>query len=181
MKFPEAIIRLERPIQSRLGLLHLDVVAEFASRIHAFELKYKTRATATRLGSEAFMLQDHGAQPLGRYDFVKDVHRLESLEEELPGAACYAILLTNDSAYWSEARSADDTSAAFSLCDARTLSGRLDWSARASAGTKRKREQAIELRCEYLLNWRDYSSIEAKYYPRFRYLALQVAHPAVAA
>jgi hypothetical protein len=91
-----------------------------------------------------------------------------------------AILLTNDSAYWSTPRSTDDTSAAFNLSDGRTLSGRLNWSAHASEGTKRKRERPIELSGQYLLNWCDYSKIEAKHYSRFRYLAVEVVAPAVA-
>jgi len=178
--FPEALIRLERPVESKLGLLHIDVVAELSGQIHAFELKYKTRATAKRLGSELFVLQDHGAQPLGRYDFLKDVARLESLAEESPVVGC-AVLLTNDSAYWSEPRGVDDTSAAFNLCEGRMISGHLDWSVRASPGTKRKREEPLDFNSQYRLNWHDYSQIDAKSYPRFRYLAVEVVAPAAPA
>lgn len=78
-------------------------------------------------------------------------------------------------------RAAQTTSAAFSLCDARTFSGLLDWSARASSGTKRKREQPIQLAGRYSLGWREYSEVATKYYQRFRYLAVEVVGPVVAA
>lgn len=174
LQFPEAHIRLERPVESTLGSLHIDVTAELDGRLHAFELKYKTRAMATRIRSESYALQDQGAQPIGRCDFLKDVARLEAIAQNREVLVACAILLTNDSAYWAEPRSVDDTSAAFSLHDGRVLSGRLDWSPRASAGTKRGREGAINLSGRYVLLWRDYSEIDSKYYSRFRYLAVDL-------
>lgn len=139
LQFPEGHIRLERLVESTLGSLHMDVTAELDGRLHAFELKYKTRAMAMRIGSELYALQEHVAQPIGRYDFLKDVARLEAITQNRQASVAYAIFLTNDSAYWAEPRSVDDTSAAFSLHDGRVLSGRLDWSPRASIGTKRGR------------------------------------------
>jgi hypothetical protein len=164
-------------MNSTLGLLHVDVAAELDNRTYTFELKYKTRATVVRVGTEVYSLQDHGAQPPGRYDFVKDVERLESITEGLPGSIAYAILLTNDSAYWCEPRSPGDTSAAFSLSDGRLLSGHLDWSAGASAGTKRKRQEPIDLKGRYTVRWRDYSDIGSRYYSRFRFVAVEVISP----
>jgi hypothetical protein len=152
----------------------MDVTAELDDRLHAFELKYKTRAMATRIGSELYALQNHVAQPIGRYDFLKDVARLEAITQNRQALVAYAIFLTNDSAYWAEPRSVDDTSAAFSLHDGRVLSGRLGWSPRASIGTKRGREEAINLSRRYVLQWRDYSEIDSKHYSRFCYLAVEV-------
>jgi hypothetical protein len=180
LRFPQASIRLERPIQTSLGPLHVDLVAAIEADVLAFELKYKTRALVTVSGDEIFHLQDHGAQPPTRYDFLKDVARLESLGEDMPRVISWAILLTNDSAYWCEPRALDGTSAAFSLCDGRTCSGHLDWGANTSAGTKRKRENPIKLNGEYSFQWREYSSVEAKYYSRFRYLAVEVVRPVMA-
>jgi len=173
-QFPEGTIRLELPMNSALGLLHVDVTAQLEGRAHAFELKYKTRATVACVGSEVYALQNHGAQPLGRYDFLKDVARLESVAEALSGLAACAILLTNDSAYWSAPRSGDETSAAFSLSDGRSLSGHLDWSPETSPGTKRKREAPIDLKGKYVLRWQDYSDIGSRYCARFRFIAIEV-------
>jgi len=177
--FPDAAIRLERPLRSGLGVLHVDIVADIVGRLSVLELKYKTRALSVQSSSEEFVLQDHGAQPLGRYDFLKDVARLESVAVALPGTEAWAIILTNDSSYWSPPRGLEDTSAAFSLGEGRRVTGNLEWSARASAGTKKKREDAIALANQYALSWSDYSNIGGRSYSQFRYLALEV--PALAA
>lgn len=171
---PSAMVRLERPLDSDLGSLHVDVVVELAHRCYAFELKYKTRAIAGSLPDETFNLQNHGAQPIGRYDFMKDLQRLESLCRRLPDVTAWAVLLTNDSAYWAQARGAEDTSAAFSLGNGRRVSGLLRWSARTSPGTKRKRESPIEIVGRYVLDWHDYSTISGHSHGRLRYLAVEV-------
>lgn len=176
VELPEAHIRLERPFETTLGLLHLDVITEIETRLHIVELKYKTRGTATHVGSELYQLQNHGAQPLGRYDMLKDIVRLEAIVQKPGASVAHAILLTNDSAYWAKPRTMADTSAGSSLHDGRLLSGRLDWSSSASPGTKRGRKEAIQVSGRYLLQWRDYSTIEARSYPRFRYLAIDVLH-----
>jgi len=175
LRFPKGHVRLERPIETKLGSLHIDVTAEFDGCVYAFELKYKTKTMAALVGSELYELQNHGGQPQGRYDFLKDIARLESINQSLPKSVACAILLTNDSAYWSKPRSTDDTSAAFSLYEGRSLSGRLDWSPRAGTGTKRGREEPINLGGQYLLEWRDYSEIHGNYYSRFRYLTVETA------
>jgi hypothetical protein len=174
IQHPQAFIRLEQPIETRLGLLHIDLTAEIDQCFHLFELKYKTKSMIARIDRELYELQNHGAQPLGRYDFLKDIARLESFTEEVPTALAHAILLTNDGAYWSGPRSTEDTSAAFSLYEARSLSGQLDWSPRTSAGTKRGREEPIRLRGQYRLAWRNYSEIRDDFRSTFRYLAVEV-------
>lgn len=180
VRLPQALIRLERPVQTSLGLLHLDVVAQVEPDLLGFELKYKTRELITLAAEELFHLQDHGAQPPTRYDFLKDVSRLESFVKGMPTATGWAVLLTNDSAYWCEPRGADGTSTAFSLSDGRTCYGRLEWGANTGLGTKRKREEPIELSGEYRFRWRDYSAVEARSYARLRYLAVSIGacgHP----
>jgi hypothetical protein len=172
--FPDAAVRLERPLRSRLGVLHVDIVVDIAGRMNMFELKYKTRASSVQSGSEEFMLQDHNAQPLGRYDFLKDVARLESLAVALPGTASWAIILSNDSSYWKPPRGVNDTSAAFSLCEGRRVTGNMEWSAHTSARMKEGREDAIVLANEYILSWSDYTDIGGRSYSRLRYLALEI-------
>jgi len=126
LQLPDALIRMERPVPSTLGVLYVDITAHVAGQTYAFELKYKTRAAEVEIAGESFALQDHGAQPLGRYDVLKDVTRLESLVEKSANTRGDVIFLTNDSAYWSEPRSTTDTSVAFSLHNDRLLSGRLE-------------------------------------------------------
>lgn len=104
--------------------------------------------------------------------------RVESIVSESLASFGYVILLTNDSAYWCDSKNSAGTSDAFSLRDGRTICGQLDWSATASAGTKRKREQAIRVAAQYVLQWQNYSRVAVRSYPDFRYLALKAASPA---
>jgi hypothetical protein len=171
---PGANVRLERPIPSVAGLLHLDLIAEIDQTCHAFELKYKTRSLITQINGEIYELLDHGAQPLGRYDFLKDIQRLELTTEGHSSIIGHAILLTNDSAYWCQPRGHIDTSADFSLCEGRSVTGTLKWSPSASMGTMRKRETPIHLTGQYRLEWRDYSKLGTKPYSQFRYLVAEI-------
>ncbi len=167
-------VRLEVPTRAERSVLHLDVLVSDASQRLAIELKYKTRALAVTCKSEEFRLADQAAQDCGRYDFVKDIQRLERLgaaDREMSGCA---ILLTNDSAYWQQPRPADAVDAAFRLNPGRTISGELAWRRRASAGTVRGREKALTLAGRYAVAWRDYSNASSARYGTFRYLAIEV-------
>jgi hypothetical protein len=64
----------------------------------AIELKYKTRSLTAALDGEDFHLMSHAAQDLVRYDFFKDLNRIEAFARAGPERTGYAIFLTNDSA-----------------------------------------------------------------------------------
>jgi hypothetical protein len=71
---PDARIRLEtRPSPG----VRLDVLATIDGLRIAFELKYLLRDITVTIDGELFQLPNGGAQDLRRYDFVKDVARLE--------------------------------------------------------------------------------------------------------
>ena len=57
----------------------------------AIELKYFTRALTVPAGDERFELLHHGAQDISRYDFVRDVERVESVVNTRPGVTGYAL------------------------------------------------------------------------------------------
>lgn len=182
---PEVAVRLEFPMTS-LGWTSPDLDLEDTARMHvdlvirhegqqiAFELKYKTRRIIFDLNKERFVLKDHGAQPPGRYDFMKDLRRLEDIKatSQIPGCA---ILLTNDSAYWTQPRDDLDTSAAFSLHEGRKACGKLEWSPRTGPGTKKNRETPIQLAGTYIFHWSHYSSIPTRQYPEFKILVVEVS------
>jgi hypothetical protein len=138
------------------------------------ELKYKTRALTVTITGEEFRLADQSAQDIGRYDFIKDIQRLERLLLSRPGTAGYAILLTNDSAYWTHRRDANPVDAAFRLDPGRKLAGTLTWDPRASAGTTRSREKPLTLNGAYTVAWHDYSQISSARYGVFKYLTIPV-------
>ena len=141
----------------------------------AAELKYKTRKLKLWREGESFALRDQAAQDISRYDFVKDIRRLEQLRR-LPNARVgYAVLLTNDPSYWKRSLRHDTVDAAFRLHEGRTITGEMAWSERASTGTTKKRETTIRLNGSYDLHWQNYADMGGGRNRQFRYLVVKVA------
>ena len=142
----------------------------------AVELKYKTRKLNLLLEGESFALRDQSAQDISRYDFLKDIQRLEQLRK-LPNArAGFAVLLTNDPSYWKHSSHPATIDAAFRLHEGRTITGEMAWSERASAGTTKHREAPIRLNGSYDLHWQDYANMGDGHNRRFRYLAVLTSY-----
>lgn len=170
--YPQARIRLEtRP---RPGV-RLDVLAYVDGRRVAFELKYLLRRLTTTIEDELFELPFQGAQDTRRYDFIKDIARLEVLVREDIVDHGYAVALTNDPLYWQGGQREDVADAAFRLGEGRTLAGVMAWSDRTGAGTKRFREESLSLAGSYDLLWRDFSRVEGGRYGTFRFLVVAVS------
>jgi hypothetical protein len=174
-RIPEAAVRLERSIAHAGRLIYLDLWVADGPSVIAIELKYKTRPLEAIVAGESFRLLSHGAQDLGRYDFLKDIRRLEAAIVGSSRSVGYAILITNDSTYWSPARANTSIDAAFRLSEGRSLNGTLAWGDGAGAGTTRGREQPIVLRGTYPLQWFAYSEVPAPRYGIFRSLVVPVA------
>jgi hypothetical protein len=178
-----AAVRLERPVKvSHLNKrLHVDLWIEQDDDVLAIELKYKTRALQALVGTEQYALRSQSAQDLGRYDFIKDIGRVENIvTDRAPHASGYAILLTNDPSYWTQSRNDSTYYVNFRLHDGSTLHGSLEWAPGASEGTKRGREDLLQLRESYTLQWEDYSRPADGPYGRFRYLLVEVKSDASA-
>ena len=125
-------------------------------------------------GSEQYALRSQIARDLGRYDFIKDIGRVESsVADRAPRARGYAILLTNDPSYWKHPRSDNTADARFRLHEGNILRGSLGWGSGASEGTKRGREDLLQLRGSYILRWEDYSRPAGDNYGKFRYLVVE--------
>jgi hypothetical protein len=173
-RLPHAAVRLERPILYNQKLIYIDVWIQHNDTVLAVELKYKTRALSWTFEGEMFALRNQSAQDLGRYDFVKDLQRLEYVCVNTAHCSGYAILLTNDSAYWKQ-QPKMSVDAAFRLHEGQELNGSMAWGITASAGTMRKREASITLLNNYLLSWQEYSRLDTT--NMFRYLVIPVAPP----
>ena len=146
----------------------------------AVELKYVTRRFDAVWRGESFSLRNHAAQPPRRYDFLKDLARLELVASELPPArGGIAVLLTNEPGYWKPPSRSDTVDTAFRLHEGRRLSGEMDWSPNTGAKTKGGREVPISLESSYTLEWRDYATLSGNAGARFRYLAVAVSQEAV--
>ena len=111
------------------------------------ELKYKTKRLTIVQDGEEFCLRSHQAQNFNRYDFWKDVQRLERVS--VAGVVGYAIFLTNDASYWrTPVREVKTADAAFRIHEGRTISGSLQWSTKVDRGS---RNATLVLRGEYWL------------------------------
>jgi len=171
---PAARLRMEyRPAYlDRRG--YLDLWAADAGWTAAIELKYFTRALDLVVGGERFELLNQGAQDISRYDFVRDVERVESVVRAQPGVRGYALALSNDSSYWRvPAYSRTTIDAAFRLHEGSTLNGRLAWATSAGAGTTRGRDKEHLLHGTYPLNWADYSRVADGPAGTFRFLLVE--------
>jgi hypothetical protein len=169
-RYPEAIIRLEVKPNGLGTKEYLDILVFLNGRYYPIELKYKTKAAKVLFNNENFDLSAHAALDFGRYDFLKDVDRLQRFAQVYPQATGYAIMLTNDEGYWEHSDSlASDL--AFRLHEGKELAGELSWQDGASANTLKHRAKSIALNKTYSLSWQDYATLPL----HFKMLVLEVA------
>jgi hypothetical protein len=171
---PDAHIRLEKQVAAKGSRVHLDLLFLFNGDELAIELKYKTRIGTLVHAGEEFALRNQSAQDVVRHDFIKDIERLEGYVQSRSGSVGFAVLLTNDRTYWTESKKSDSVDSEFRVHEGRVLQGGAAWGAKASPGTKHKREDPITLQGTYKMQWTDYSSLGSAANEQFRYLLLRV-------
>lgn len=170
---PDASISLERPYKTDSGILHLDMLIQTEGHSLAVELKYKTLKLDHTSAGDTYQLSNHSAQDIGRYDYIKDIFRIETITRSIPKCTGWAILLTNDSTYWKVSKRSNTVDSGFRLAEGTTLQGARIWGEKASSGTKKNRDKPIILEKSYLLNWDDYSTVSSNKNGQFRYLAIE--------
>ena len=148
-------IRLEKPLK---GVGEVDIMLREDNREFLIELKYKTRKMNSKAGNEEFALKSHGAQPLGRYDGLKDISRI--VKSKMNGCT---IFLTNESQYWNV--EPDGNGAHFSLQGGRALQNVvLKWCDNTKVKSIGKgRVSGISLAGPYTLKWRQYGSTGSEF------------------
>ncbi|MFB3894361.1 MAG: hypothetical protein ACE15C_20345 [Phycisphaerae bacterium] len=172
---PTAKVRLEyRPARLKRKT-YVDIWIEHANEMCAIELKYKTRRLQATVGEEPFDLLDQSAQDIARYDFCKDIGRIEALASAYPGLTGFAVLLTNDQGYWRKSGRDGNVDGAFRVHEAAKLCGRLEWAGHASPGTTNGRTEAICLTGQYPLAWRTYSKCGSVRNSEFRVVVAEIA------
>lgn len=138
------------------------------------ELKYRTRAFRF-FDTEQFDLKNHSAHDHGRYQFLRDIQRLELFASRRWINRGYAVFLTNDAAYWEKnKRKKQAYDREFQIYEGREISGRLKWDKRTSKGTKKGMEDPIDLVGHYKMHWRDYTTVRNEQPTVFRYLVIEV-------
>ena len=168
-------IRLERPLKwpRTKDRIHLDLWLPDSNV--AVELKYRTRRLEYKDEDECFDLLDQSAHDTGRYDFLKDVQRLEqlSVSKRTKVQAGLAIMLTNDHLYW-EPPERETNDAQFRIHGCQKKEGKMEWSPKASPGTIKGREAPICLRGSYPIMWKRYGDGGDGTHQQFRYLAIPI-------
>jgi len=175
-KYSDLKIRLEKRVELNSKKKYLDIFAFNHNKKVPIEVKYKTKNFETTVKKEKFNLKNQRARDLGRYDFIKDISRLEEASEKYHGGVGFAIFLTNDENYWKTSKN-DETAADkdFRIPEGKTINGKLCWKEGTSKGTMRGREEPITLNGKYDLEWKNYSNLEGKN-GQFRYLLIEVKH-----
>jgi hypothetical protein len=154
------------------GSAAIDIMIWKPERV-AIELKYKTALFEMEVGGRAFRLKNHAAQDIGRYDFFRDVFRVEQVVAANKADKGFAVFLTNDAGYWRAGR--DGTAAAmFRMFDGRMVKvGLFKWGKNAGVGTMKGREKPIRLIQDYVLRWTNYRDFGKKN-GLFRFLIVDV-------
>lgn len=162
LRYPDAAIRLEYPPLDD-PTKYIDVLVYLGTHVFPIELKYKTKLHSSVVGGESYLLKNHGAQDIGKHDFVKDLYRIENFRDHIVGfQKGYAIWLTNDPHYWAIAKSDTAGYSAFSVHHGSIKSGTMAWGPSVGDGTRKSRENPLNLSGCYQLDWQEYSTIEAK-------------------
>ncbi|MDE2799042.1 MAG: hypothetical protein OXI94_10285 [Gemmatimonadota bacterium] len=189
---PDCKIRLEFKPYPKVNM-YLDIWIQTAEI--AIELKFPTQNLEANRDNEYFALRAQGAQDTRRYDFLKDIQRLERVVADRKAKSGFAILLTNDPSLWKPPKQGGwktTNDAKFRIHKGQIIKGELAWAEQASSGTTKGREGPIRLKGSYHLHWKDYSSLKWRmpffpdqslsdsweYHPidysQFRYLAVSV-------
>ena len=148
---PAAAIRLEYLSKLNGNTASIDFMIRNEHSVTAIELKYKTCQTSIDHNCEIYALRDQSAQDQGRYDFIKDIERLESFIATTPNAHGCAIFIANDRSYWIPPRKPNTIDAQFRIHVGRVLANSLSWSGSCQSGTVAGRTAPIVLHNKYTL------------------------------
>lgn len=175
-----AEIRLEVPMAGFSRRASLDIFARCAGSRIGLELKYFKKFLNHTIGDESYHLSTTGARDICRYDFCKDICRLERAISAGIIDKGYAIALSNDPGFWNPGSKSNAVDAEFQIHDGRNLAGTLSWSDRAGTGTTVKRDDAHVLAGEYSIAWRRFSNLSGVSAGEFRILVVEVTTAAFA-
>ncbi|SHN10512.1 hypothetical protein SAMN05216179_1910 [Gracilibacillus kekensis] len=96
------------------------------------------------------------------YDFIKDMQKLEKVTSGLSEHKGYAIIITNDQAYWNPGKKMNPVDKAFHIHNGAEITGTLSWGEEASEGTRKNREADLFLNQSYRPSWRPYLSLDVE-------------------
>lgn len=155
--------------------MHLDMIVIQSGVRYPIELKYKTARFEWISGNEAYLLKNHGAQDIGKYDCLIDIMRIEHLATILPDyGKGYVVWLTNDPSYWTPFKSDQVIYRDFSLHEGSLKTGTMRWATNAGYGTTKNREKEICFSGNYSIHWQTYSHFHQQKNGDFRYALIEI-------
>lgn len=174
--FPKIEIKLEYIPWKFDTSMHIDIVVISKGKMIPIELKYKPKLTKIMVNDDEIFLKNHSAQDCGRYDFLKDIQRMESFKASgYPVEEAYVIIMTNDSGYWRKSKRSDTddppNDEEFRIHEGSVISGERHWKEKAGVGTTKNRQKPILLKNIYQINWNDYQPVENSL---FKYVLLKI-------
>lgn len=120
-KHPDSSVYLEVPYKNyrdgSKNKIYVDILINYKGRRIGLELKYKTAIFNYAHNEVEYNLASHGAQPLSRYDILKDIERLQNLINSNAIDDGYAIAVTNDKVLWSHRTNRNGSGSDFFLGD----------------------------------------------------------------
>ncbi len=125
---------------------YLDIFIEYDNKKYGIELKYKTKKI------NEYDFKNQGAQNNGKFDFIKDISRIEKFIEVEEIDAGFAILITNDDLYCKPARLGTKVKA-FDLIDKETDNKKILQKGSYKAEWKGRKQQELCLKSVRQINW----------------------------
>jgi hypothetical protein len=162
-------------INIKIGNDSVDILAfdKVSSKKYLFEVRYKTKRLKINIEGMEYNLKNHGAQDQGRYDYIKDIEKLERLVDSRDNTEGFALMITNDHYYWEPPVKNESIDKDFLLYNGRTLNGHLKWGEHAAKGTMYNRETFIQIKRKYNIKWDEYVNYDSKN-AKFNFLLVHV-------
>ena len=169
----ERQIRLEvNLLPNAPGRTHCDIWLPDSKTV--VELKYCTRKLEVIHRGEEYALTNQDSPDTGRYNFLKDIQRVEQLVKQRRATTGFVVLLTNDHLFWTVGSKQNPIDAAFHVNDGITITGELAWASHAGPGSTRNKGGPITIEGRYTMRWKSYSCLLVGKYSHFKYLGVYV-------
>lgn len=156
--YPMVIVNLERKLRPDLSD-RTDLVVSDTNLQVPIELKYKTTKLDAVINAERFILKYQGARDYARYDFLRDISRIESLVRSIDSIIeGYAIIITMDQSILKEAQ-LNTNAASFPIHQGNTIHGNYSFAEKAKEKNL-ARSRTLSIKGKYQMKWYEYSRIE---------------------
>ena len=162
------------------GTERVDILATHEDMSIGIELKYSWVVVGN---TESFVYEGKEycppkyGQPEDRmrFNFLEDLHRLESVAMDHSDVIGYAILLTNKQGLWNPPRKRKPNDLMFRLHEDRgAIHGKLKWVGDPAQKTRKMTGDSITVRGNYLIKWHDFLEIPNVRNGTFRFLTIKV-------